>query len=359
MGCVASKLDINDVHPNMFAVNNIDDMGTKLSSGQLEITDSDLILYQKGKQPVKWPLKYLKRYGFEAGLFSFEVGRKTPTGPGVYAFKCRRAEKLFNLLQVRVREQGPDRTSMSMAGTPGQFPSESPPGPITDVTSPSPDSDSPVQDGSPSMVDSNDASPAYINCNINTSSGQFQAQPSSPGYLNIIQELPNTSNLDLRHEYENIGPDTVNIHSPNYVPPRNLFLPPKPQHLNSQFQQQQQQNVTLNNAGAVDDIESVAENSGDNNFLNDNKTVINSINYIVLDLDSAPSTDNNSSPKVSDTSLVNGASTGRRGYVTIDFDKTDALIKSANHRYFDDDPPGIRKTRHNSSLSELGPSKLT
>ena len=40
-------------------------MGTKLSSGQLEITDTDLILYQKGKQPVKWPLKYLKRYGFE------------------------------------------------------------------------------------------------------------------------------------------------------------------------------------------------------------------------------------------------------------------------------------------------------
>ena len=33
-------------------------------------------------------------------MFSFEAGRKTPTGPGVYAFKCRRAEKLFNLLQV-------------------------------------------------------------------------------------------------------------------------------------------------------------------------------------------------------------------------------------------------------------------
>merc|ERR1719342_880467 len=96
------------------------------------------------------------------------------------------------------------------------------------------------------------------------------------------------------------------------------------------------------------------------------KTVINSINYIVLDLDSTPSTDN-SSPKVSDTGVVNGISTfkmtdestGRRGYVTIDFDKTDALIKSANHRCFDDDHPGIRKTRHNSSLSELGPSKIT
>ena len=95
-----------------------------MSSGHLEITETDLILYLKGKQPVRWPLKYLKRYGFEVnnpppspssnpsegctlqdGLFSFEAGRKT-VSPGVYAFKCRRAEKLFNLLQVRVREQG-------------------------------------------------------------------------------------------------------------------------------------------------------------------------------------------------------------------------------------------------------------
>ena len=35
----------------------------------------------------------------------------------------------------------------------GQFPSESPSGPITDVTSPS--QDSPVRDGSPSIPDSN------------------------------------------------------------------------------------------------------------------------------------------------------------------------------------------------------------
>merc|ERR1719341_1461873 len=82
-------------------------MGSKLSPGQLEITETDLVLHQKGKQPIKWPLKYLKRYGFDAGLFSFEAGRKNPTGPGIYAFKCRRAENLFNLLQARVRSQVP------------------------------------------------------------------------------------------------------------------------------------------------------------------------------------------------------------------------------------------------------------
>ena len=99
-------------------------MGSKLSPGQLEITETDLVLHQKGKQPIKWPLKYLKRYGFDAGLFSFEAGRKNPTGPGIYAFKCRRAENLFNLLQVRVRNQGPNSGSI----TDGSVSLSSPPG---------------------------------------------------------------------------------------------------------------------------------------------------------------------------------------------------------------------------------------
>lgn len=43
------------------------------------------------------------RYGFDAELFSFESGRRCPTGPGIYAFKCRRAEALFNLLQLQIQ----------------------------------------------------------------------------------------------------------------------------------------------------------------------------------------------------------------------------------------------------------------
>ena len=36
-----------------------------------------------------------------AGDYNFLLsGRKNPTGPGIYSFKCRRAENLFNLLQV-------------------------------------------------------------------------------------------------------------------------------------------------------------------------------------------------------------------------------------------------------------------
>ena len=112
-------------------------MGSKLSPGQLEITETDLVLHQKGKQPIKWPLKYLKRYGADAGLFSFEAGRKNPTGPGIYAFKCRRAENLFNLLQVQVRNQGPASGSITggslpLSSTPGDSssPHDPPPTPL-------------------------------------------------------------------------------------------------------------------------------------------------------------------------------------------------------------------------------------
>lgn len=335
MGCVATKLDINDVHPNMFAVNNVDDMGTKLSSGQLEITDTDLILYQKGKQPIKWPLKYLKRYGFEAGLFSFEAGRKTPTGPGVYAFKCRRAEKLFNLLQVRVREQGPDRSSVSLSTLPSGLPGD--PGPVSPGLGLETEPGSPV--GSFSFGDNPDpstASAAYINCTLGASPRHSVTSPG-PGYLNITQERPNTLAMgaDTRHEYENVGPDTQAI-SPGYVPPR--LPPPMADHPPS--------------------VQPPVTETGEEEERGD--VGVTSINYIVLDLDPASTSEASAVTPASKTwdSVPNstGGAPRARGYVTIDFDKTDALIKSANHRYFNDDP-GIRKTRHNSSLSELVPPK--
>lgn len=82
---------------------NVDELGNRLSPGQLEITETDLVLYQKKKDPVKWPLRCLRRYGFEAELFSFESGRRCPTGSGIYAFRCQRAEQLFNLLQTHIQ----------------------------------------------------------------------------------------------------------------------------------------------------------------------------------------------------------------------------------------------------------------
>ncbi|XP_035905029.1 putative uncharacterized protein DDB_G0277255 [Anopheles stephensi] len=103
MGCINSKKDIKDVHSNIFHVINIDNDGTELWSGKLEVTRVELTLYRKGKEPTKWPLKCLRRYGYNVDQFSFEAGRRCTTGEGIYAFRCRRAEALFYTVQAYIQ----------------------------------------------------------------------------------------------------------------------------------------------------------------------------------------------------------------------------------------------------------------
>ncbi|CAN7995060.1 unnamed protein product [Ixodes hexagonus] len=79
---------------------NLDEQGVELSPGRMEVSPTDLVLHQRGRAPVRWPLRGLRRYGFDAQLFSFESGRRCPTGSGIYAFRCNRAEGLFNALQA-------------------------------------------------------------------------------------------------------------------------------------------------------------------------------------------------------------------------------------------------------------------
>lgn len=103
MGCLASKRDINDIHSNVFSVLSVDEQGHRRVEGHIEVTDTCLVLFQKGRSPIRWPLKCLRRYGFETEVFSFESGRRCPTGPGIYAFRCNRAQQLFNVLQSHVQ----------------------------------------------------------------------------------------------------------------------------------------------------------------------------------------------------------------------------------------------------------------
>lgn len=103
MGCISSKKELRDINPNMYRVSNVDDDGIALWSGQLSISRTELTLYRKNKEPTQWPLKCLRRYGYEADLFTFEAGRRCTTGEGIYAFRCRRAESLFQTLQSYIQ----------------------------------------------------------------------------------------------------------------------------------------------------------------------------------------------------------------------------------------------------------------
>ncbi|KAF5292443.1 hypothetical protein FQA39_LY13990 [Lamprigera yunnana] len=105
MGCVSSKPDINDAHPNIFEVMNVNEAGHPVTPGQLELSETELILYQRGRSATIWPLKSLRKYGFDSETFSFECGRRCPTGPGIYAFRCSKAEDLFNMLQHNIQSR--------------------------------------------------------------------------------------------------------------------------------------------------------------------------------------------------------------------------------------------------------------
>ncbi|XP_050392892.2 fibroblast growth factor receptor substrate 2 [Patella vulgata] len=114
MGCSFARSLNSEINAHVFRVYNVDERGSELSPGKIEIGDTDLILYQKGKEPIIWPLRCLRRYGFDAELFSFESGRRCPTGPGIYAFKCRNAEALFNMVQECILRAGQeDHTRVS------------------------------------------------------------------------------------------------------------------------------------------------------------------------------------------------------------------------------------------------------
>uniref|UniRef100_A0A671T8F2 Fibroblast growth factor receptor substrate 2-like n=1 Tax=Sinocyclocheilus anshuiensis TaxID=1608454 RepID=A0A671T8F2_9TELE len=90
---------IPDNHHNKFKVINVDDDGNELGSGVMELTEEELILHTRKRDAVKWPYLCLRRYGYDSNLFSFESGRRCQTGQGIFAFKCARAEDIFNMLQ--------------------------------------------------------------------------------------------------------------------------------------------------------------------------------------------------------------------------------------------------------------------
>uniref|UniRef100_A0A3P8X1E1 Fibroblast growth factor receptor substrate 2b n=1 Tax=Cynoglossus semilaevis TaxID=244447 RepID=A0A3P8X1E1_CYNSE len=93
------KESIPENHQSKFKVVNVDDDGNELGSGVMELTDSELVLHTHRRDDVRWPYLCLRRYGYDSNLFSFESGRRCQTGQGIFAFKCSRAEEIFNMLQ--------------------------------------------------------------------------------------------------------------------------------------------------------------------------------------------------------------------------------------------------------------------
>ncbi|KFQ31655.1 Fibroblast growth factor receptor substrate 3, partial [Merops nubicus] len=71
MGTCCSCLcrdSIPDNHPTKFKVTNVDDEGTELGSGVMELTQRELILHTPRREAVRWPYLCLRRYGYDSNL---------------------------------------------------------------------------------------------------------------------------------------------------------------------------------------------------------------------------------------------------------------------------------------------------
>lgn len=85
----------------VFKVTNISDENLEPQRGLMEVTSTQLF-YVDSKTEEIWPLKYLRKYGCDGDVFSFEAGRKCPGGEGLYAFSTKRASILFEYVAMRI-----------------------------------------------------------------------------------------------------------------------------------------------------------------------------------------------------------------------------------------------------------------
>ncbi|XP_022112197.1 fibroblast growth factor receptor substrate 2-like isoform X2 [Acanthaster planci] len=221
---------------NMFKVRNVDDMGSEIQRAVIEVTKTDIILHQRGKEPIKWPLRSLRRYGFDKKLFSFESGRRCATGPGIYAFKCKRAEFLFRHVQENAQACGNGRYGSSYSSSSAEAANEA----ASPTHQPSSPALSAFSTDSPSLAAFRNGTAyggtSYIGRTASTASSPGAQTPSSPNasvhYINAnsfpdIPESPQesmadsssvTANLLPRLSEENIGsPSEENDPNVNYA----------------------------------------------------------------------------------------------------------------------------------------------
>ncbi|XP_076252387.1 uncharacterized protein LOC143191337 [Rhynchophorus ferrugineus] len=412
MGCVNSKTDINDTHPNIFHVINVNDRGRPVSRGKLEVTETELIFHQKGKNPIKWPLRSLRKYGWDVDtdVFSIECGRRSPTGPGYYAFKCKKAEQLFNMVQQHIlggiqesvensnllntvnQNNGEFSVPPILTGQPVQRHSESyqnsthsdqgylnpihpisrshtgvlsRPGSVSSnggQLSPTTISPPPVITEVPPLEHNNNkrnstvvengvGPPSYANlnpCDI--------ADPTCHVYMNvdtkeIVSSLSQSNFIENREYQREVSEE---IHCYANIDTREVEnIPLRQQHSTVS-------NVTIPNHGDI--VQMYMSNSVPctPTIYNDTDYVtVREVNYAELDLDSNKASSGACSEtkaaatkqgaKVRTAGLQESPSIKKKSYATIDFPKTIALSQSINPKA--DLEEGSRKTRHNSTIN--------
>lgn len=207
MGCIHSRNDNISDNTHKFRVQNIDDAGNPLWTGQLELTRTELILYRKSKQATRWPLRCLRRYGFHAekDLFSFESGRHCATGSGIYAFRSldQSAEILFNTLKNYIQTQAteefnpaPNENTSNSSNHPNHSLDRNgrlSPNNLHNGSATCAINDTPNQNVSPNprrSTDTLNAEGCYIEPDVNRHSNLTAGNPSSPLMISSLGSDP-------------------------------------------------------------------------------------------------------------------------------------------------------------------------
>lgn len=277
-----------------------------------------------------WPLRSLRQYGHDADIFTFESGRRGPQGPGVYSFRCSRAKKLFELVQKNVHKNQEEQQQQSRRISLGTI--------IDQQT--------------------NDVQHHFLRPSV--SSHQIQDQqssvPTSP--INPSSTAAALSSSEFTNaQYMNVGlPVAPNAGTPNAVitSPVNAY-----EHLirPSIADGEQYENVTISPA-------SEPRNAIKNDHLLEDPKV----SYATLELNSpetamtialsspSTSTENNNNINQQDNCQTENETPTNGPYALINLDMTQALsaLNAGQLRHQADlDEPGIRRTRHNSTLEEI------
>ena len=93
-----------DLRQNVFEVRNISDEHKEVGQGTVEVTGTDLIYIDSStNEKWKWPYKFLRKYGYEGNIFTFEAGRRCPGGEGLYAFASERANEIHETIVESIR----------------------------------------------------------------------------------------------------------------------------------------------------------------------------------------------------------------------------------------------------------------
>nr|1UEF_A Chain A, Docking protein 1 [Mus musculus]1UEF_B Chain B, Docking protein 1 [Mus musculus] len=52
-----------------------------------------------------WPYTLLRRYGRDKVMFSFEAGRRCPSGPGTFTFQTSQGNDIFQAVEAAIQQQ--------------------------------------------------------------------------------------------------------------------------------------------------------------------------------------------------------------------------------------------------------------